>query len=722
MLLGGALALCSLSVALIPAGTLSAGQATPIVAVDADDIGGRVTSVQGPEVGVWVIAETTGLPTRFSRIVSTDDEGRYLLPDLPKASYSVWVRGYGLVDSPKVTATPGSQLDLTAIIAPTPQAAAQYYPANYWYSLVDVPPAGEFPGTGESGNGIPESTRTQSQYVNSLKASGCSVCHQMGNKATREIPAALGRFESSVDAWTRRLVAGQAGGNMGGMLGPMGRSRALRMYADWTDRIAAGAVPPAPPRPQGIERHLVVTNWDYAEPHVYVHDAISTDKRQPTVNANGPIYGAPEVSADKLYVLDPVRHVASEIPIPLRDPETPHASRQTSQQPSVYWGDEVIWSGRTNPHSSMFDRQGRLWTAATIRGPETAAFCREGSDHPSAKLWPIERSGRQLNMYDPKTGQFTLIDTCFMTHHLQFAENDVIWFSMVAGDMVGWFDVKVYEETKDERRAQGWTALVVDTNGNGRRDEGYVEPNDPVDPARDTRFRAGFYSVIESPVDQSIWGSMNAFPGAVVRLVPGAKPPATALTEIFEAPFGNPRAAVQGYTPRGLDIDRNGVVWTNLSGSGHLASFDRRKCTGRLNGPEAVGQHCPEGWTLYALPGPQFAGVTEHGSAEASYLNWVDQWDTSGMGANTPFAIGNGSDSLHALDVRTGAFIVLRVPYPMGFYAKGMDGRIDDPDGGWKGRGLWASSGTRAPWHIEGGKGQRPKITKFQMRPNPLAR
>jgi hypothetical protein len=292
---------------------------------------------------------------------------------------------------------------------------------------------------------------------------------------------------------------------------------------------------------------------------------------------------------------------------------------------------------------------------------------------------------------------------------------------MVAGDMVGWFNTRLYEQTKDEQRAQGWTALIVDTNGNGRRDA-YVEPNEPVDPARDKRFRAGFYSVIESPADRSIWGSMNAFPGAVVRLVPGANPPETALAEIYEAPFNNPKAPIQGYTPRGLDIDRNGVVWTNLSGSGHLASFDRRKCKGPLNGPGAVGQQCPEGWTLYALPGPQFTGVAEHGSADASYLNWVDQFDTFGMGRNVPIAIGNGSDSLLALQRATGTFAVLRVAYPMTFYAKGMDGRIDDPKAGWKGRGLWASSGTRAPWHIEGGKGTKPKMTKFQLRPSPLAK
>ena len=697
------------------------------VEIDQDDIGGVVSSATGPEAGVWVIAETTDLPTKFSRVVVTDEAGRYVLPDLPEAghaSYDVWVRGYGLVDSPKVKASPGTLLNLDAVAAPDPRAAAQYYPANYWYSMISVPDESEFPGTGLQGNGIPESVTSQAQWLDRLKTSGCQVCHQMGNAATREIPTILGTFESTVQAWERRLEAGQAGAGMAGMLRFIGRQRALEMFADWTDRIAAGELPPIPSRPAGLERNIVVTTWDYAEPHVYVHDAISTDKREPTINANGPIYGASEVSSDKLYVLDPVRHTTYAVPVPLRDPDVPFAHRQRSRQPSPYWGDELIWKGKTSVHSPMLDRQGRVWAAAVIRSPENPAWCQEGSDHPSAKLFPLARSGRQVNMYDPETEQFTLIDTCFSTHHLQFADDadDTLWFSSARGDVVGWLNTRMYEDTKNEQLSQGWTAFIVDTNGNGERDPAYVEPNEAVDPTKDKRFRAGFYSVIENPIDRSIWGSVNSFPGALVRLDLGSNPPETTLAEIFEPPFNNPNAPIQGYVPRGIDVDRSGVIWTNLSGSSHLASLDRRQCTGPLNGPTATGQHCPEGWTLYPLPGPQFKGMTEGASATASYYLWVDQFNTFGLGENIPIAIGNGSDSLLALDPRTGEFVTLRLPYPMSFYAKGMDGRIDDPDAGWKGRGLWVSSGTRATWHIEGGKGAHPKITKFQLRPDPLAK
>ena len=110
------------------------------VMIDSDDIAGVVTGAKGPEAGVWVIAETSDLPTKFARIVVTDDRGRYLVPDLPQASYDIWVRGYGLVDSPKQRAEPGATLDLRATPAPNPRAAAEYYPAGYWYSLMKVPP------------------------------------------------------------------------------------------------------------------------------------------------------------------------------------------------------------------------------------------------------------------------------------------------------------------------------------------------------------------------------------------------------------------------------------------------------------------------------------------------------------------------------------------------------------------------------------------------------
>jgi len=699
---------------------LSAGQGTNgSISIDADDLGGVVTSAKGPEAGVWVMAETTDLPTKFVKIVVTDDRGRYLLPDLPKASYSVWVRGYGLVDSPKVQAAPGTSVNLTAVVAPSPRAAAQYYPPNYWWSLLKVPDTSEFPGTGTQGNGISENIKSQAQFTMRLRTEGCLGCHLMGGKATREIPASLGSFPSSVAAWERRILSGQAGGGMMNQVTNLGRPRVMAMLADWTDRVAAGELPPTPPRPQGVERSVVVSMWDWADPKAFMHDEIATDKRNPRVNANGPVYGTLELSNDYLTVVDPLSHTASRLQLELRDPNTPRVP-ELMTAPSPYFGSEPQWISRTSAHSFAMDGQGRVWTAQKIRPNQTPAFCQPGSSHPSAAAFPIKESGRQVSVYDPKTKTFTLVDLCFATHHLQFAEdaNNTLWFCSGGGEVVGWLNTKLFDETKDEAKAQGWTAFVLDTNGNGKRDA-YVEPNQPVDPTKDKRIITPYYAVIPSPVDGSIWGAVLGFPGSIVRLNPGPTPPATALAEIYELPYGNPKAPVQGYSPRGIDIDRNGVVWTGVS-SGHLASFDRRKCTGPLNGPTATGQHCPEGWTFYPIPGPQFKGVTDSGSADSGYYNWVDQFNTLGLGANVPLA--PVSEALVALSPETRQFTTLRVPYPQGFYAKLLDGRIDDPNAGWKGRGVWSTYATRAIFHSEGGPGVTSKLVKFQVRPDPRAK
>ncbi len=713
-------ALCALFTSLYPASARQAPAAA--VPIDGDDIGGVVTGPKGPEAGVWVIAETTELPTKFNRSVVTDDRGRYVIPDLPKAHYNVWVRGYGLVDSPKVPGVPGTALNLTAVIAPNPRAAAQYYPAQYWYSLIKVPDKSEFPGTGNSGNGISANLKTQAEWLRLMKTDSCESCHQMGSKGTREIPALFNSLPTSSAKWERRVQSGQAGAGMLNSINNGFGRRALAMFADWTDRIAAGEVPPAPPRPLGLERNVVVTQWDWADPKAYLHDEIATDRRNPTLNANGKLYGSAEISADYLPWLDPVNHTIGRVPVPVRDPDTPYAAPMTGFQPSAHWGAEAIWTSKANVHNPMFDQKGRVWFTSRIRGNDNPAFCKQGSTHPSAALTPSNTAGRHLAVYDPKTDKVTLVGTCFSTHHLFFAEdaNNTLWTSTGGGGgVVGWLNTKMFDETGDEEKSQGWTALVVDSNGNGKRDA-YTEPDQPADPAKDRRLNMAFYGVMPSP-DGTVWGSVLGFPGALVHLIPGSNPPATALSEVYEFPWGNTKTDAQGFGPRGMDVDRNGVVWV-AAASGHFGSFDRKLCKGPLNGPAATGQQCPEGWRMYQTPGPQFKGVSDSGSADSHYYNWVDQFDTLGMGRNMPIITGNSSDALHVLNPQTARFTTLRVPYPNGFYAKGMDGRIDDPKAGWKGRGLWSTWATRTPFHNEGGKDMQSKVVKFQMRPDPLAK
>jgi hypothetical protein len=495
-------------------------------------------------------------------------------------------------------------------------------------------------------------------------------------------------------------------------IGLLGTQRAVSMFANWTDRIAAGDVPPTPPRPQGVERNIVITEWHWGDAKMYLHDEVSTDRRNPTVNAYGLLYGSPELSTERLPVLDPVHATASSITLPPPDPKQPQAPGKVLK-PSPYWGNDAIWNSRTDVHNPMFDRQGRLWVTARVRTPETPASCRAGSTHPSAKRFPIEMSVRQAAMYDPQTKKITYIDTCFDTHHLMFAEDadNTLWFNGYGSPYVGWLNTKMFDQTHDAMKSQGWTGLILDTNGNGKRDT-YVGPKDPVDPAKDKMIDDALYTVSPAP-DGSVWGSVLGYPGAVIRIVPGSNPTETAVAERYEVP------ADKGYSPRGMDVDRNGVAWVAL-GSGHLASFDRRKCKGPLNGPQATGKHCPEGWTFYPQPLPQFKNVTESGSAEGSYFVWVDQFNTLGLGYNTPIATGNESDGYLAL--KDGKWVVLRVPYPMGVYSKWLDGRIDDASAGWKGRGLWATTSTRTPFHMETGKGTPPMVMHFQMRPEPLAK
>ena len=198
----------------IARGAVESQTAGEVIAVDSDDVAGRVAGPSGPEAGVWVIAETRDLPTPLAKIVVTDDQGRYLIPDLPAATYDVWVRGYGLVDSPKTRTTRGKNLNLRAVPASSPLAAAQYYPAAHWLSLMEMPAKAEFPGTGDSGNGISPNIKSQGDWIQRVKSGGCTACHALGTKATREVPTALGPFSTTVAAWDRRLKSGQAGAQM----------------------------------------------------------------------------------------------------------------------------------------------------------------------------------------------------------------------------------------------------------------------------------------------------------------------------------------------------------------------------------------------------------------------------------------------------------------------------------------------------------------------------
>ena len=470
--------------------------------------------------------------------------------------------------------------------------------------------------------------------------------------------------------------------------------------------------------------------------------------------AYGPVY-AVSAGHGSLTFVDPKTNKAEEIEIPTRQPRAQVPSRfPRPNRPSLFWGDTHLWSNPpynpADPHNAMLDSKGRVWMTTKIRGNQNASWCSDPGNK-FAAWFPLRNSGRQSGYYDPKTKSFTLIDTCYATHHLQFDndENETLYFNELTGPIVGWIDTKVYDQvlaqTKDEVKAEqaanGWCGQVVDTNGDGRitappwnqitgRGDSILYQGDTAtggarpagpgpaaaaggpNPKLDTLVSFSLYGDIPSPVDDSIWGVSERYPGYLVRVDRGKNPPQSCMTEIYKVPE-------PGFDPRGVDIDRNGVVWTALAASSHLASFDRRKCKS-LTGPrKADGTDCPEGWTLYQTTGPKLKGTNI--PADFHYYNWVDQYNTLGMGENLPIANGSNSDSLLVLDPATRRWTTLRVPYPLGFYSRGMDGRIDDPKAGWKGRGLYANYGTHFVWHIEGGKGTKGKLVKFQLRPNPLA-
>ena len=425
----------------------------------------------------------------------------------------------------------------------------------------------------------------------------------------------------------------------------------------------------------------MATVRDWSSPQFYMHDLSGTDRRDPTVNGYGKLYGAPELSTDEMPILDPVANESSVFDLPVRDEDTPTTNEAAVLAPSPYWGDERIWDSQANVHNPMLDQDGRVWLTARIRGPRIRSSAGRGRATRRPCSTRRDRTGRHWPSSIRRRKSTRFVDTCFSTHHLQFAygEDNILWTSG-GGDVVGWLDTDLFLRTGDAEASQGWAPLILDTNGNGEQDS-WTEPGEESDPALDMRVPNGFYAVMPEPRGDAVWGS-NAFryPGSITRLVPGSNPPQTSLAEVYVPPL-------PGFGVRGADIDKNGVVWTSL-GSGHLGEFDRSKCEGPLNGPEATGQHCPEGWTLHDLPGPGFADLPEY-SVESSYYTWVDQHNSLGLGEDVPIATGNLFDGVHALV--DDEFVTLRIPYPWAFTPRGSRAESTIPMAG----GRAAACGSR---------------------------
>ena len=648
-----------------------------------------------PESGVWVIAETEDLPTEYRKIVVTESEGRFLVPDLPKTpkplTWTVWVRGYGLIDSPHYPIEPNRPISIHVEKAEA-KRAAQIYPSNYWMALIDVE------------SGVEEPTDSQfsdkASWLNQFKLN-CVLCHQMGSTSTR-LPGKMAYDHGLLKARGMNVFAEQ-----------LGRDRLLKVLEKWSAKLISGKTPPMPPRPAGIERNVVITQWGWGDQYTYAHDEIATDKRDPLINANGPIWGV-DLANDYLLKVDPVEHKSSRIKIPTRGNfGTPWCEQTfkslTSEQITDFGfgslgcpekNGATPYLGRydnpANPHNPMMDSKGNIWLTTQIRrqwAEDLPAFCR---DNPAVS---DRHHHRQLGRYDPIANQFSLIDTCFGTHHLQFDAQDRLWTS---GDnfVIGWLDTKLYDGDRPEtlEKALGFSEIVIDSDGDSLADKPIV----------------GFrYGIIPNPVDESIWSAVP--PG--LASTPGQSgwleryDPKKDSHELYRPPK-------PGMGPRGVDVDSKGIIWTALAGSGHLASFDREKCS-RFWGD---GDQCTEGWKLWQTPGPTFSGAEdakEFGSADMHYYLWVDQFNTLGLGKDIVIVNGTASDSLIAFNPDNEKFTVIRIPYPLNTYTRGLDGRIDKPELGWKGRGVWFTNGLDPIMHSEVPKSY---VGKVQIRPNPLAK
>jgi hypothetical protein len=318
-----------------------------------------------------------------------------------------------------------------------------------------------------------------------------------------------------------------------------------------------------------------------------------------------------------------------------------------------------------------------------------------------------------------------LVNLCFRSTRIVFGDDkdNTVYFSVQEDPGgIGWVNTRVWDETHDSEKSQGWCPAVVDYNHDGMLGP-YTAAPEPLDPKLDRAITtAGAYGVAYNPADGSVWYSaIDPMPGRLIRMVKGTNPPETCNTEVYEVPYDPKGSGIGGSHPRGLDVDTKGLVWTALVGEGILASFDRRKCKLPPTGEEAVtGKQCHEGWSFYPIPGPTFK-TQPNVKSDFSYYMWVDRFNTLGLGENIPIVDGADSDSLIAFHPDTKQWVRLQVPYPMGFFSRFFDGRIDNPKAGWKGRGLWAANQTRGSQLTEGGKNMPSQLAHFQIRPDPLA-
>ena len=384
-----------------------------------------------------------------------------------------------------------------------------------------------------------------------------------------------------------------------------------------------------------------------------------------------------ELSADYMPVLDPVTNTASRVPLTVRDPNTPPTSAADAGAFAVLGRRSDLDQQEQRAQS---DARSQGTGLADVRGAAAGQSRRlqggfESSVGEALPARPARAATSPCTI--PQTKKLTHIGTCFGTHHLMFAEdaNHTLWTSG-GGQVIGWLNTKMFDETHDEMKSQGWTALIRDANGNGKRDA-YVEPDQPLDPTKDQRIGGALYAVAPAP-DGSVWGTrarLSRAPSSGSR--PGEPARDGARGNLSNLRRQSERAGA-GFSPRGGDVDRNGVV---LGGAGERPSRELRSPQVQRPAERSDRHRSALSRRLDALcrAGAAVQGRRPIPAAPRRATTPGSISSTrSGSGTNMPIDTGNAAEALLAL--KDGKFVTLRVPYPIGFYTKWMDGRIDDPN------------------------------------------
>ena len=543
------------------------------------------------------------------------------------------------------------------------------------------------------------------------------ACHALGTPGTRTIPKAFGDVRELAEAWARRIQSGQA------MTQMVARHRAARHRSARSSCSPTG--PTASPRascrsPSRRGRRASSATSSSrcgtgATPTAYLHDVIATDQRNPTVNANGQIYGSPEESTGhRAGARSGDAHRVDDASIRCAIPKTPSTDEPTPMAPSPYWGDEPIWDSQTDNHNPMMDEKGGVWFTARIRSADQ-----------SRRSASRARTIRRRRSFPLDTRRPAAVDVrsedrqVHADRHLlpdpssEFAEDadNTLWISSGVGgpDVVGWLNSKMFDETGDEAKSQGWTPFILDTNGNGKRDD--VRRAQPAGRSGQGQARRRSTSTAScvNPADGSIWGTVaRAFPGYVVRLVPGPNPTQTALTEIYEPPCAGLRPARRRHRPQRRVLGRR---WR----AAISASFDRRKCK-VLNGPTATGNHCPEGWTLHRMPGPAISQGVERRRQRRGELLHLGR-PVRHVRARRQRADRHRQPERVAARAGRRQVGQLRGALSDGLLRQERGRPHRRSERRLEGQGLWATYATRTMFHIEGGKENRPKVVQVPAAP-----